>query len=80
MPSHIQHGIPRHILLIRIQEHLQRTNGNGQITIIKLIPNIKAQGPKLPPLLNDSMEETQREDKFVPVSIFNLAFFEELFV
>ena len=37
-----------------------------EVTLIELIGNVPSQGSKLPPLLHQSMEETQSEEKLAP--------------
>ncbi len=42
-------------------------NGDPEIRLIELIRNVPSEGSKLPPLLNEGMEEAEAKEHLVPV-------------
>lgn len=53
--------------LIFIEEHLQLSDRDAEVSLVKLILNVPAEGTKLTPLLYKSMEETQTKQQFLPL-------------
>lgn len=53
--------------LILIEEHLQLSHTDPQIRLVVLIRDIPSQGTKFPPLLHQSMEETEPKEQLLPV-------------
>lgn len=50
-------------VLIFVQEHLQLTYADAQVSISELVRNIEAQWPKLPPFQGIPMEEAKGEEQ-----------------
>ena len=46
--------------------HLLLANAYPKVGLVELIRNIPTQRTKIPPLLNERMEETQTEQQFFP--------------
>ena len=53
-------------LLILIGEHLQLPHTDPQVRLIEAIRNVPAKRPKLAPLLNQCVEETQPKQQLLP--------------
>ena len=46
--------------------YLLLSHADPEVTLIELIWNVPAEGPKLPPLLHQSMEETEPKEQLSP--------------
>ena len=56
--------------LVLIEEHLQLPHGDTEVGLVELIGNVPAEGAKLPPFLNQSMEETQPKQQLLPLFLW----------
>ena len=52
-------------LLVFIQEHPELAHADALVPIIKAVGDVPAQGPKLAPLLDQSMEEGQTQQQIL---------------
>ena len=46
-------------LLVLLQEHVQLTDADPQVTVSELVGNVEPQSSKLPPLQSHAMEEAE---------------------
>ena len=54
--------------LVLHEEHLELTDTDSQVTVRKLVGNVKPEGTKLSPLNHDSMEEAQGEKEVLKLN------------
>jgi len=47
--------------------HLELSDGDTQVRLVEAIRDVPALGPKLPPLLHQSVEETQTKQQLLKV-------------
>lgn len=53
--------------LIFIEEHSELLDADSEVGLIELIGDIPSEGSKVPPLLNQRMEETETKKKTLPL-------------
>jgi hypothetical protein len=65
LAGYVKHGIPRDFFLL-IKEDLQHSGGCFEVGVIEVVSDVPTEGTELPSLLQDSVEEGQTEDEFLP--------------
>ena len=57
------------VYLIFIEKHLQLTDTNTQVSLIKFIRDIPTKSTKFSSFLNKSMEKTKTKQQFLPLML-----------